>query len=125
MVEFAIVLPLLAFLFLVVVDFCRIFYFAQVVTNCARNGAVYLSDPVTAAKSPYTSVQEATKADAGADIGSQMTISSQSGSDSYGDYVHVTVDYPFQTITSFPGIPNRLTITRTVEVRVASAVPQS
>src|SRR5205085_569737 len=37
-VELALVLPVLMFLFLVAVDYSRLFHYAQMVSNCARNG---------------------------------------------------------------------------------------
>src|SRR5436305_14989758 len=40
-VELAFLAPLLVFLFVVAVDFARVFRFSQAVTTCARNGAVY------------------------------------------------------------------------------------
>src|SRR5262245_49516945 len=79
-VEAAILLPFLLFLFLVAVDYCRLFYFSQVVTNCARNGAAYLSDPVIAAQSPYPTVQEAAKADApNAEVRGQLVVTPETG----------------------------------------------
>ena len=38
-------------------------------------------------------------------------------------YVSVTVTYPFRTISNFPGFPNPITITRTIQMRVAPTVP--
>src|SRR3954451_8532118 len=43
-VELALLLPFLCFLFVVAVDYSRVFYFAVTVQNCARNGAYYASD---------------------------------------------------------------------------------
>jgi Flp pilus assembly protein TadG len=62
-VELAVLLPLLTFLFVITVDFARIFYYAQVIENCARNGAIYESN-LTTAQSPYASLQNAALADA-------------------------------------------------------------
>ena len=45
--ELAILLPFLAFAFVIAVDWSRIFYYSVIVTNCARNGALYASDPTT------------------------------------------------------------------------------
>jgi len=122
-VELALLLPFLAFLLLIAVDYCRLFYYSQVVTNCARNGGLYASDPITAAMSPYPDLDTAAKADASPDIRSQLNVTSQTGTDSDGNYAQVTVTYPFTTITNYPGIPSSVTITRTVQVRVAPATP--
>jgi hypothetical protein len=120
----ALLLPLLTFLFLVTVDYCRLFYFSQVVTSCARNGAVYAGDPFAASQSPYPDLQTAAKADAGADIRDSLTVTSADGTDGQGTYTRVTVSYPFRTITAYPGIPTLVTVTRTVQVRVAPSAPQ-
>src|SRR5205809_577937 len=43
-VELALLLPFLCFLFVIAVDYARVFYFAVTVQNCARNGAYYASN---------------------------------------------------------------------------------
>ena len=44
--ELAILLPLLIFLFIIGIDYARVFYSTVTITNCARNGAIYGSlDP--------------------------------------------------------------------------------
>jgi len=63
-VELALLLPLLAVLFGMGVDFARVFYFSQIVENGARNGALYASDPKAAANNLYANVQAAALADA-------------------------------------------------------------
>jgi Flp pilus assembly protein TadG len=119
-VELAVLLSLLAFLFVIAVDFARVFYFSQVVENCARQGALYASDPKAPAYNLYASVQAAALADASG-LTPQPTVTSTSGTDASGHaYVSVKVTWPFQTITNFPGVPNKLTISRTVQMR---AVP--
>jgi Flp pilus assembly protein TadG len=55
-VELAILSPLLLFLFVLVLDFGRIFFYSQTVQNAARAGAIYLSDDVARASSPYANV---------------------------------------------------------------------
>ncbi len=122
-VEFALVLPFLMFVFLVAVDYCRVFYYSQVVTTCARNGALYLCDPNSPTQSHYSSLSAAATADADPTVASQMTVTSTSGSDTYGNYTIVTVTYPFTTMVSYPGIPRTTTIKRTAKVRPAPSVP--
>jgi Flp pilus assembly protein TadG len=122
-VELAILLPLLAFLFVIGVDYARIFYMSLTVANCARNGALYGCDPTAAATaSPYTSIQEAALADAGS-LSPTPTVASQFGSDSSGNYVEVTVTFPFKTITNYPGVSNSINVSRTVRMRMIQAVP--
>ena len=121
-VELAILLPLLAFLFVVAIDFARIFYYCVTVTNCARNGAVYACDTTSAMNSPYKSVQEAALADAG-NLSPTPTVTSTTVSDAGGNYVEVTVTYQFNTITNYPGIPRTTNVTRTVRMRQVAQTP--
>ena len=122
-VELALLLPLLGLLFLITVDFARLYYHYSIVTNCARNGALYGSDPTAASESPYADLTAAALADA-PNLSPQPTVSSSNGTDSSGNpYVEVTVVYPFTTISSYPGLPNPIELTRTVQMRVAPAAP--
>jgi Flp pilus assembly protein TadG len=123
-VELALVLPFLTFMFLIAVDFCRVFYFSQVVTTCARNGAVYASDPNGPNQSRYPSLDAAARGDADPSIASRLTVSSASGTDAVGSYTRVTVSFPFTSISRYPGIPQTLTVTRTALVRPAPAIPK-
>ena len=77
-VELAVLLHFLAFIFIIAVDWARIFYYSQTVTNCARNGAIYCSDPLAQAGSPYASVTQAALADA-SDMSPAPTVTSASG----------------------------------------------
>lgn len=121
-VELAVLLPLLAFLFVIAIDFARLFYFSLTVQNCARNGALYGSDPAGAGQSPYTSVSDAALSDAG-NLSPAPTVTSKTVTDSGSTYIEVTVAYPFSTITKYPGVPSSLTLTRTVKMRMTQAVP--
>src|SRR5437764_8181881 len=56
-VELAVLLPFLSLLFVGVLDFCRILYYAQTLQNAARCGALYAGGAVPAA--PGTSSQAA------------------------------------------------------------------
>jgi Flp pilus assembly protein TadG len=123
-VELAVVLPFLAFLFLVATDYCRAIYFSQMVTTCARNAALYLSDPDSPVQSHYPDLAAAARGDADPATASQMTVTSTSGTDSLGTYYKVTVTFPFTTISSYPGIPKTTTITRTALVRPAPLLPK-
>jgi Flp pilus assembly protein TadG len=121
-IEFAILLPFLAFMFVVAVDWCRVFYYSVTVTNCARNGAIYLSDPIAQAASPYSSLTNAALADA-SNLSPTPTVSSDSGADGNGSYIDVTVSYTFQTLTNFPGVPSANTVARTIRMYVAPKTP--
>jgi Flp pilus assembly protein TadG len=122
-VEFAVLLPFLAFLFIVTVDWCRIFYCSVVVANCARNGAVYCSDPTSQGNSPYTSVTNAALADA-PNLNPAPSVTSTSGTDGNGAYTDVTVSYEFRTLTNFPGVPSANAVASTIRVYSAPQTPR-
>jgi Flp pilus assembly protein TadG len=116
-VELAVLTPFIAFLFVLAVDYARIFYFSQVIENCARQGALYASDPKAPASNLYTTLQNAALADA-SDLTPQPTVTSTTGTDSAGNpYVSVTVTWGFQTVTGFPGLPSNVNLSRTVQMR--------
>jgi Flp pilus assembly protein TadG len=122
-VELALLLPFLGLLFLICIDFARLYYHYTIVSNCARNGALYASDSVAARESPYSDVTAAGQAD-GSDLSPLPTISSTSGTDTSGNaYVEVTASYSFTTISNYPGLSNPITLTRTVRMRTAPTTP--
>jgi hypothetical protein len=125
--ELAILLPFLAFIFVIAVDFARIFYFTQIIENCARNGALYASDPVAQAQSPYSNVQQAalSRPDV-ANLSPQPTVTCNPANAqppypldaSNNPYVTVTVAWQFQLISNFPGVPKTFNLSRAVQMRV-------
>jgi Flp pilus assembly protein TadG len=122
-VEFAFLLPLLAFLFALAVDFAQIYYYTTTIMNCARNGALWGCDPVVQSQSPYTSIQQAALADA-SNLSPQPTVTSTNGTDGSGQpYVEVTVTYPFSSLMSYPGMDNPYTIGRTERMRTIPRIP--
>ena len=122
-VELAVVLPLLVFLFLLAIDFARVYYFSLTLTNCARAGALYASDPAVQDECPFPSTQAAALADA-TNISPAPKITESNGTDASGRaYVQVTASYTFATITGFPGIPNNIALNRTVKMYVAANIP--
>lgn len=134
-VELAMVTPVLFFMFLVVWDFSRVFYYAVVMAQCSRNGARWAGDPnyfnnPAVATDPYTSVTAAALADA-KNITPTPTVSDPPtyGNDANGNpYAQVTVTYQFTTVVnySFPGlftIPNTVNLSRTCQMRVAPVLP--
>jgi len=123
-VELAVLLPFLMFLFVVTVDWARVFYFSVIIENCARQGALYEMDPTAQAYSPYPDVTTAALADA-QNLSPQPTVTTASGTDSANNpYVDVTVTWQFVTVTNYPIIGSGLTLSRTVRTRVAPATPQ-
>jgi Flp pilus assembly protein TadG len=124
-VELAVLLPLLAILFVFAVDFARVFYISLTLTNCARAGALYACDPVTQKESPFPSVESAALADA-TNLSPQPTISSTTGVDASGRaYAEVTASSSFTTITKFPLVPSNLQLTRKVRMFLAPSTPNA
>jgi Flp pilus assembly protein TadG len=116
MVELTLLLPFLAFLFVIAFDFSRVFHYSVTISTCARNGALYASNPTLADKLPYASIEEAALADAaGLKIQPTVTVK-QSADDIAQPWVEVSVTYPFTTVTHFPGVPSSVTLTRTVRM---------
>jgi Flp pilus assembly protein TadG len=124
--ELAILLLPMLYLVVMGADLARMLAAYTVITNCARNGALYLCDSTTSANSPYTSYQQAAMAD-GSSLSpalSSSKITSASGTDTSGSYVAVTVAYDFPVLaTKFFGGSSTYTISRTVTMRVAPATP--
>jgi Flp pilus assembly protein TadG len=141
-VEFALLAPFLVFLFVIAVDWARVFYYSTAVKNCARNGALYMSLQQSAktTTSPYTDsgyvnlyvnaanpVTAAALADA-SDLKPTPTVTSATGSDSNGSYVEVTVSYTFKSVTNFSvrnfEVPSSTNVTSTVRMYVPPESPK-
>lgn len=125
-VELALLLPILVLLLLFTVDFARLYYHYSIVTNCARNGALYASNPAAQSESPYYNVDPIVALNAAAladatDLTPQPTVSATYATDN--SYVDVTVVYPFATISNYPWLSNPINITRTVRMRMVPATP--
>ncbi len=118
-VELAVLLPFLAFITVIAVDWSRIFYFTLTLNACARNGALYAADSVLAKNSPYQSAAEAAQAEA-PHLNPKPTVTVNYTTDSNNEpVVDVTVSALFSTITNFPGVPPSQTISHTVRMRMA------
>jgi Flp pilus assembly protein TadG len=114
--EAAILLPFLSLMFVVALDYCRVFYITQTVQGCAEVAALYASG--TALRDPSVSAADAARQAAAAEGASLnppltadgVTVSVQNG------LVTATVTYQFQTLTGYPGLPSTATISRTVQM---------
>jgi Flp pilus assembly protein TadG len=124
-VELAVLLPLLALMFVIAVDFARVFYFSLTLQNCARSGALYASDPYVADESPFANTQAAALSDA-SNISPPPTITQSQGVDGTGRaYVEVAASHTFNTITGFPGVPNQVNLRRSVRMYIAAITPNT
>jgi len=122
-VELAILLPLLAFLFVAGVDFARVYYPALTITNAASSGALWgARDDVRAADT--AGIRKAALADA-TDLKPPPTVTSVIEKDELGHAcIKVTVTWTFNTVSRFPMVPNTLNLTRTVQMRIAPTQPK-
>jgi Flp pilus assembly protein TadG len=122
-VELAILLPLLAFLFVVGVDYARLYYHGVILTDAARSGALYGSDRMDKALDT-AGIENAALLEAG-DLSPPPSVTSTTGTDVEGNpYVEVTVGWQFHTVSRFPGVPSTFDLKRTVRMRVAPVLPQ-
>lgn len=141
--EFALFTPFLVFLFVLAIDFARVFYFGVVLENSARNGAYYASNYPNANYLyndiyGYQTLNDAVLKDAtginGFSSGSNAATysvsysSSSTGSfastaDANTAYVQVKVKWDFHSITQFPAIPAVLTMNRGVIMKMAPVLP--
>jgi Flp pilus assembly protein TadG len=115
----AVLLPFLAFMFCVAVDFCRSFQAAQVLDSAARSAALYYSgaadvDPSTTASAAAMQAALTEGASLNPPL-QQSNVSLQTN----GGTVTVTITYPFALFTSYAGVTESLTIQRTVVMPVA------
>jgi Flp pilus assembly protein TadG len=122
-VELAVLLPLLTFLFVITIDYARVFFQSVTINNCARQGALYGSqDPTHAADT--AGIQAAALNDA-SNLNPAPTVTSTTGTDADGNpCIQVTVSYTFQTLTQFPVVPSSFVVSRTVQMRVSPTVPK-
>ncbi len=122
-VELAILLPFLIFMFLVAIDFCRVYYYTQTLQGCARNAALYASRTMYAnsGTSPEDAARQAALAE-GVSLNpplrpEDITVTSSS------DSVTVEIRYPIPTIATYPGVASDLVLSRTVTIRKAPLLP--
>jgi Flp pilus assembly protein TadG len=122
--EMAVLAPFLLFMLLITIDFSRVFYYTSVCAFCARDGALYgCIDSVHAQDT--TGIQNAALADKSlVNLGVTNVTSTYGASDTYGNpYVTVTVTYNFTPVTSFPGIPASVAVSRSETSRVSQVLP--
>ena len=120
--ELALLTPALVFALLIAIDFCRVFYAYNTITNAARNGALWASDPLAPTQSPYPTLLAAASADAG-NLNPALTTSNvTSGAGADPNTVMVTISYRFPLITSYLGMRN-VRIGREVTMRSAPLTP--
>jgi hypothetical protein len=116
----AIVVPFLAFLFAVAVDYCRVYNTAQIVNNAARYGAMYASGtvPSPSGLTPLQAAQQAALAEA-VSLNPPLQAANVTETTSASS-VTVTVTYQFQTLCPYLGLPPKINVTGTVTMPLAT-----
>ena len=143
-VELALLLPFLMFMFVITIDFARIFYFGVTIENCARNGAYFASNYPNAsylyndiygyktleeavlkdAESIYDGKSASTKPRWKAEYSNTTSGPWATTTASTDKFVRMTVQWDFQSITRFPGVPTMVGLNRVVIMRMAPALPE-
>ena len=135
-VEFAILLPFLMFLFVLALDYARIFYYSMTLEIAARNGAYFASD--YPGIYIYSSIDQAATSDS-TNLDPKPTITTRYDSNvdgSFGStspildsnklqtgYVKVAATWTFHSITGFPLLPTSVNLDRHVIMKMAPIIP--
>jgi Flp pilus assembly protein TadG len=123
-VELAVTLPAILLIVLGCIDFGRFAYTYIAVTNAARAGAGFLSMsslPVNSTTSWERGFCQAVLDEMGSSfVTTSINVPSPVITlDSMGfRRASVQVSYPFSTLVSWPGIPNSMNLSRTVQMRL-------
>lgn len=118
LVEFALVAPLMIFMLLITVDFARAYSAYIEVSNAARAGAIFGARSAELANDD-DAVRDAALLETPTIYGSAPTVTPDLDTDAGGyPRISVTVEYDFSPLIIFPGIPENIEISRTVQMRV-------
>lgn len=119
-VELALVLPLLLIIFVVAVDFARVFYNAQVITDCARTAALFSANPDLADRTAHESAVDLALKCA-EDLNPRPSITITHGTDSLSQaFVEATVSQTFKLICPLV-FQSEYVINRTARARLYPA----
>jgi Flp pilus assembly protein TadG len=141
-VEMALLLPVLMFLFVIAIDYARVFYYGTILENCARNGAYYACNYPNASYLyndiyGYKDLDEAVYKDAANVMNPKDPKADPKYKCEYSvtpegpfgatpvieGYVRVTVTWDFRTVTSYPLVPSTVNLSRAVIMRLAPVMP--
>jgi len=100
--EFALFVPILTLLFIVGLDFCRVFHHDNMVYSCARQGAHWGSEPLSPFESWYPSLEESAQSDYFDQMapGVTPTVTYTPVTVGGSAAVRVTARHEFQTVTN-------------------------
>ena len=115
-VELATFLPLLTLLCFGICDYSNILYDQIILNNCARNGALFASNPSLAAGTPYTNTTAAALANA-SNLSPTPTVTTNSGTDEYGyKYSEVSILFTYTSIVNYQWIDNTVPLSSKVRM---------
>lgn len=130
-VELAVLLPILCFLFVIAIDYARIFYFSLTLENAARNGAYFASNYPGIYS--YQTAEQVVLSDARniSPVPPEVAVRYSSNKDGpytatapiANGYVEVKVTWMFTSVTNFPGMPSQTQVVRAVRMQVAPITP--
>ncbi|MFL5342239.1 MAG: TadE/TadG family type IV pilus assembly protein [Gemmataceae bacterium] len=128
--ELAVLLPFLCFLFVIAIDYARIFYFSVTMESAARNGAYFASN--YPGMYSYQTAQQVAQDDlsnmtpapnVAVNYSSNVDGPFTSTTPIANGYVEVKITWTFRAITQFPGVPNQTVLVRLCRMRVAPITP--
>jgi Flp pilus assembly protein TadG len=116
--EFAILLPFLALLFVVTVDYCRVFVATQTVQAAADAGVRYASGVAVGTSGSSTTNAQNAAVTAGTSLSPALTTDNVDVS-IQNNTATVTVTWTFKTFIPYAGMPATVVLTRSAVAPVA------
>jgi Flp pilus assembly protein TadG len=116
--ELALVVPVFLVLFVGIVDFSRVFRHDLLLGHAARAGAIYASDPHVLDRAPWEDVNQAARAGAPNLHPAPEIVVTYGRDTTDAEYVEVTATSAFSSLTSFPGFPRTVSISRKSRMRI-------
>jgi Flp pilus assembly protein TadG len=119
--ELALWLPFLGLMFVIALDFCRVFHASQTIQNCALAGAMYSSGVSTGKPgSPSDNPAVLAAIAEGASLDPPLGADNVAVVTSNGK-AEVTVTYDYRMLVNWTGIAGTWKITRTVSMNIMPA----
>ena len=121
LLELALITPVFLILVLGVIDYGRVYFAYVSVTNSARTGADYAAGSAEQA-ADVDAIRAAALTETSELLDTSPTnpsVAVSTGTDANGlEYADVTTTYTFNTLISWPGLPNSIDLERTVRASI-------
>jgi Flp pilus assembly protein TadG len=122
--ELAMWLPFLGFMFVVAMDYCRIFYSTQVLQSCAATAALYASGHAEPSEETEGREQAAREAAVAEGVSLKPPLKSENVQIAgTANEVTVTVKHDFSRLVPWPGQAEKVSLTRTCKMGFAPKLP--